>query len=119
MLWYVENIFCACSNNPLVLSSYFFQESPIWQASSYGTRYLKFCFVFLEQLALTWPVEAPLLHRRRSCELTEKVSPCIEKAATHLYELEDRLLDIRNEIQRNKSSEVKQSPRSGRLNVLQ
>lgn len=76
-------------------------------------------FVLVDQLALTWPVETSLLNKRRSCDLTEKISPCIEKAATHLYELEDRLAAIRNEIQKNKSSEVKQSPRPGRLKFLQ
>ena len=96
----------------------FFQESSL-AGQFLWCKISEILFAFLEQLALTWPVEAPLLNRRRSCELTEKVSPCIEKAATHLYELEDRLLAIRKEIQRNKSNEVKQSPRPGRLNVLQ
>ena len=45
-----------------------------------------------EQRLLPWPIHANLLERRRSCELTHKVAPCIEKAVTHLYQLEDRLV---------------------------
>ena len=46
---------------------------------------------------LTWPISTSLLEKRRSCELTQKVTPCIEKAVTHLYHLEDRLVNaIRN-----------------------
>ncbi|XP_065062478.1 coiled-coil domain-containing protein 178-like [Rhopilema esculentum] len=44
---------------------------------------------------MKWPVPYRILEKRRSCELTQRISPCIEKAVTHLYELEDRLFVIR------------------------
>lgn len=51
---------------------------------------------------LPWPISASLLDRRRSCELTRKVAPCIEKAVTHLYELENQLNAIHDNFEKGK-----------------
>ena len=44
-----------------------------------------------DQQLVTFP--ANLHEKRRSCELSQVVAPCIEKVVTHLYNLEDKLID--------------------------
>jgi len=59
-----------------------------------------------EQQLLTWPISTSLLERRRSCELTQKVLPCIEKAVNYLYNLEDKLIAaIEDDLEQMKSNQ--------------
>ena len=48
---------------------------------------------------------ANLHEKRRSCELSQVVAPCIEKVVTHLYNLEDKLIDAFQEDAKSRKSD--------------